>query len=420
MRADGRSGRDGGVRGHRGPPRRCPGADRQRLGAVHRRGSARQGRRRIARAGARGADRLWSRHAGQAHHREPRPRRHAQGGQPLRPADRARHHGGHRGHSGRCAAGLHGAGRTRAGWHGHHSVRRPAGRGRGQCARAWPHLSRVLRPRGRLGGRRPGHSRAGVADPARQPFQGNAGPRPPSARAETREQRPAGPARRQGPGNRQACAGDRRGGRPHHADERAARRREIHAGGAASFHLAAAQPARDARRFDDPFHRGAACRRRADGPATLPQPAPFGLHAGAGGRGHEGQARRGVARASRRALPGRAAGVRDPRARQPAPAARDRRGVDRAGQPPRDLSGPLPARRRHEPVPLRARAGPGLRVQAPAQRALHGAVPGPAVGPAARPGRSVHHRAGRQRGRSGAAAPGGGVGGGRGPGCGGA
>ena len=45
---------------------------------------------RIARAGALGADRLGPGAAGQAHHRQSRARRYAEGGQPLRSADRAR------------------------------------------------------------------------------------------------------------------------------------------------------------------------------------------------------------------------------------------------------------------------------------------------------------------------------------------
>ena len=64
-------------------------------------------------------------------------------------------------------------------------------------------------------------------------------------------------------------------------------------------------------------------------------------------------------------------------ARQPAPAARDRRGRDRPRQRPRHLSGALPARRRDEPLPLRPCRRARLRLPARAERALHGALPGP-------------------------------------------
>ena len=76
----------------------------------------------------------------------------------------------------------------------------------------------------------------------------------------------------------------------------------------------------------------------------------------------------------------------------PAPAARNRRGADRAGQPPRHLSGPLPARRGHEPLPLRPGDGARLRLPPAAERALHGAVPGPALRAAARPHRPRRSR----------------------------
>ena len=70
------------------------------------------------------------------------------------------------------------------------------------------------------------------------------------------------------------------------------------------------------------------------------------------------------------------------------------RGLDRAGQPPRRLSGPLSARRRHEPVPLRPGDGARLRLPPAAERPLHGAVPGANLRAAARPHRSDHRGAG--------------------------
>ena len=164
----------------------------------------------------------------------------------------------------------------------------------------------------------------------------------------------ARPARRQGPGERQAGARDRGRRRPQPADERPARRRQVDAGGAAALDPAAADAARTARSLDDPFGRRRAGGRRADRPAAVPRAASFGLDAGAGRR--------------RRAAPGRARS-RSPTTAccsstncrnspppvldSPAPAARDRRGVDRPRQPSRHLSGALPARRGHEPLPLR-------------------------------------------------------------------
>ena len=81
--------------------------------------------------------------------------------------------------------------------------------------------------------------------------------------------RPARPARRQGPGERQARAGDRRGGRPQSADERAARRRQIDARGAPALDPAAALAEGAPRSLDDPFGGGADRRWRAHGPAAL-------------------------------------------------------------------------------------------------------------------------------------------------------
>ena len=74
----------------------------------------------------------------------------------------------------------------------------------------------------------------------------------------------------------------------------------------------------------DPFGRRAARRRQADAPAPVPRSASLGLAAGAGRRRSARQAGRGVAGASRRAVPRRAAGIP---ARHPggaAPADRDR------------------------------------------------------------------------------------------------
>ena len=112
------------------------------------------------------------------------------------------------------------------------------------------------------------------------------------------------------------------------------------------------------------------------------------IDAGAGRRRLARAAGRGLARASRRAVPRRAAGIPAAGARRAAPAARDRRGRDRARQPPRHLSGALHAGGGDESVPLRPRVRSGLYLPARAERALRRRIPGAAVGPAARPHRS--------------------------------
>ena len=56
--------------------------------------------------------------------------------------------------------------------------------------------------------------------------------------------RPAGPAGRDGPGECEAGAGDRRGRRPQPAADRLPRRRQVHAGQAAALHPAGHEPGR--------------------------------------------------------------------------------------------------------------------------------------------------------------------------------
>ena len=78
-----------------------------------------------------------------------------------------------------------------------------------------------------------------------------------------------------------------------------------------------------------------------------------------------------------------------------APAPGGRRDPDRPRQSPGHLSGPLPARRRHESLPLRAGHRARLCLPPPAERALHRAISGAPVRAAPRPHRSRHRRAGR-------------------------
>ena len=190
---------------------------------------------------------------------------------------------------------------------------------------------------------------AGADQPcARHPAAG-------AARAGRRRgrQRLPGPARRQGPGDRQARARDRGGRRPQSDAGRPAGRRQVDAGGPADRHPAAARSGRGARGQHDRQHRRAARRRPAVAPAAVPQPAPRGLDGGHGRRRQPGAARRDLAGPSGRAVPRRAAGVRPRGAGVAAAAARGRPDHGRARPGACDLSGPVPAGRRHEPLPLR-------------------------------------------------------------------
>ena len=241
---------------------------------------------------------------------------------------------------------------------------RAAGRDRRQRARRRPDLPRRLRAGGRLGEPGDGDHRGRLADPARQSFQGHAGAVAPAAEDPRGRRRAARSQGHQGPGERQARARGRRRRRPQSADGRAARRRQVDAGGAAAVDPAAADAGGAARSLDDRLGRGRDRGRRAHQPAAVPRAASFRQHAGAGRRRLARAAGRGLARASRRAVPRRVARVPAAGARLAAPAARERRGRDRARQPSRHLSGALHAGRRHEPVPLRPRQRAGLRLQA--------------------------------------------------------
>ena len=175
-------------------------------------------------------------------------------------------------------------------------------------------------------------------------------------------------------------------------------------------------PAGAARGLDDPVGGGPSGGRRPLEPAPVPGAAPFRLHGGPRRRRPQCPAGRGVARPSRRAVPRRVAGVPAAGARFAAAAPGGRRDPDRPRQPPGHLSGPLPARRRHESLPLRAGDRARLCLPPPAERALHRAVPGAPVGAASRPHRPRHRRAGRHRRRPDPAAAGRGLGRGRGAG----
>ncbi len=137
---------------------------------------------------------------------------------------------------------------------------------------------------------------------------------------------------------------------------------------------------------------GAAQGGQADPPAAVPRSAPFGLARGAGRRRPAGAAGRDLARASRRAVPRRVAGVSPPGAGGAAPAAGKRPGADRPRQRPRHLSGAGAAGRGDESLPLRSsrRSGAGLQPGA----ALRPGLSGPDLRAAVRPHRPACRRAG--------------------------
>ena len=112
--------------------------------------------------------------------------------------------------------------------------RRAARRDRRQRARPRTDLPRRLRAGGRLGRRGSAGHRAGQPDRARQSFSRHAGAVAPVAGDPRRRRRHPRHEGHQGPGKRAPGAGDRRRGRPQHADGRAAGRRKIDARRAAS------------------------------------------------------------------------------------------------------------------------------------------------------------------------------------------
>ena len=182
-----------------------------------------------------------------------------------------------------------------------------------------------------------------LADPARQSFPRHAGAVAAAAENPRDGSDAARSRRHQGTGERQARARSRRRRRPQPADGRPARRRQVDAGGAAAVDPAAADAGGIAGSLDDRLGRGRDRRRLAHQQAAVPQPASFRLDAGSGRRRLARAAGRSLARASRRAVPRRVRRIPEPGARFAAPAAGDRRGLDRARQSPHHLSGALHA-----------------------------------------------------------------------------
>src|SRR5438132_171629 len=155
---------------------------------------------------------------------------------------------------------------------------------------------------------------------------------------------------------------------------------------AAPHHPPADESRRGARDHEDPLRGGrAAGRRVARSAAAVPRAASHDLGRGADRRRLLPAAGRSEPGARRRAVPGRATGVPQERARSAAPAHGGRGGDDRPRRHEPHLSGALHARCGDESVPLRV-----LR-RSPAQLCLRaaggGALPRTRLGTAARPHR---------------------------------
>ena len=166
-----------------------------------------------------------------------------------------------------------------------------------------------MRARSRLGKPRHGDRGGVFAHPARQSFQGHPGAIAPAAEDSRSRGRGPRPRRHQRPGKRQARARSGGGRRTQSAHGRTARRRQIHAGGAAAFDPAAAGACRTPRGLHGGLRRRPDRRRRADQPSPVPRTASLRQHAGARGRRAARTAGRSVARPSRRVVSRRTAGI---------------------------------------------------------------------------------------------------------------
>ena len=160
--------------------------------------------------------------------------------------------------------------------------------------------------------------------------------------------------------------------------------------------VAAPRRGRGARGQHDPQPRRRARRGRPGAPAAVPRPAPLGLDGGPDRRRPAGAPGRGLPGPPRRPLPRRAARVPARRPRVPAPAHGIGTGHGGPGQRPRHLPGALPARRRHEPVPLRLPRRCGASVHAGAQ--VRHRVPVEDLGTPVRPHRPARRSAGGEPG----------------------
>ncbi|MCO5561362.1 hypothetical protein L7F22_014983 [Adiantum nelumboides] len=295
------------------------------------------------------------------------PRRRGRGA--ARPA--ARHRAARRARPRRQAA----TGARRAALSARRARRRDGPRRRAPCrARRGRAGRRDRGVRCRQPRRRPG---LGIGQPAAAPARRRAGGGP--GRRGTRAGRRARPARRP------ARPGDRRRRRTPPADGRPTRHRQDDAGPARGGAAARARSRRGAAARRDPLGGRPARRQRgAQYVRALRGAAPLGVDRGAARRGQRRRpARCGVAGPSRGALPRRVpalAGLGPRRAAHPAGGGR---GPAVPRRRHRALPGPVPARPRGEPVPVRTADRSRLHLPPRRPPPLHV----PAVRPAARPGR---------------------------------
>ena len=162
----------------------------------------------------------------------------------------------------------------------------------------------------------------------------------------------AGPRRRTRTGAREARARDRRCGRALAAAERSARHGQVDARATVAVLVAAAGRRRGTRGRGGGVHRRT-LQRDHMGPASVPRAAPHGERRRAGRRRQRSASGRDFARASRRAVPGRAAGVGSARARSAARAARVGRHPHLARRAAEHVSGAVPAGGRDESLSVR-------------------------------------------------------------------
>jgi hypothetical protein len=184
-----------------------------------------------------------------------------------------------------------------------------------------------------------------------------------------------GPLRCPRPGGGAPGAGDRGRGRTPRAVDRPARLREKHARAPSAGSAAPARVQRGARGDEAPFgERPPSARARPHARATVPLPAPLGDAFRASWAVATRHARRDLARAPRRAVPGRTLALPAQHPRWTARSARDGRGDDRPLRHARALPGEAAHRCGDEPLRMRLARTPQawLRLRASGTRALRG------------------------------------------------
>ncbi len=195
------------------------------------------------------------------------------------------------------------------------------------------------------------------------------------------------PRRCAGAGGSAACPRDCGRRRTQPAADWSARQRQEHAGAAAARAAAGTRRGRSHRVGGDPFPVAARLSARGLAATTVSRAASHGVGRRTRRRRRAPATGRDFARAQRRAVPGRAAGVRSHRARGAARTAGERPHRAVAGGATSRVPRAVPAGGRDESVSLRA-----LRRSAwalPLSARAHCRLPQPHLGPAARPDRSA-------------------------------